>query len=582
MAQSKIYYANTVPVWVEESQWVEFRLIDTILKPRIIEWVVPDPNNTVQKVGTERYFVGQKIFVQEFTTGAQITFFYGQVEFVENSYDSHFGQSIRIIARDMLSALQNYSLNLEYFTDPPNSRISATIAEAIANEVPAITPAFDTSSANWFMASLGAYAVVDNISYVRSKIEALQAFQRLARIDRVYNVRATKDFLIDAVAEDYEYGYYFFAGNYIGGVLRFFYFPRDNYVGVDVDDGNSVSSHKSILTIFSVANGSRVFNYDWGTTTYVDDTVAASNVTANDMFLIPDNPPQNNDAYYFGHSAKFNRMVLNIGTAGVKGGGAWTINYEYWNGTSWTTLDSPAGSLVDNTEEFTVGQSSLIYWNMPSNWVENSVNTITKYWIRFRLSGTNGNPAGTLPLGTQAWIKDAGISGLAVQFKGTSSNQVKPMMADYTFSKYPSEIITETTVHYEVLASKVAAEVVLPAAPSIEGAYPNGIGRRKEEHSHMYEFRNSTIANVGAKAIIWQQMQLNGILRGDFSIPYYPYFVSGGTTYLVRSGHTIKVINSNANVNQDMIITSIEYSEPSFISKIKTMEVLKGYGSLRY
>ena len=564
MSKSSLYYDtnnNSIPD-TEETGWIEFNFSDVINQPRILEWIVPDPNNSIQKIGSERYYAGQKVLISEGTTGTGFPFFYGQVEFVENSYDSQYGQTIRITARDMLSAWTKYSLNLNYFTSPPNTRISATIKDAIDNEIPATTPAFDTSSTNWFETSNDLYGVTQNISYIRSKIEALRAFQRLAQMDRYSSVRATKDLLIDAVSFPYEYGYYLFSGNYTGSILRLFYFPRDNYVGNDISE-----AHKTILAYFDCV---KAYD-DGGGIPWFTETTEASNVTINDMTLLPA-VPADNDAYYFGHTSKFNRIILNVETAS---NGDYIMNYEYWNGAAWVTLVN----YVDNSEKYTVTGNSLIYWDMPSDWVAKEVNTQTEYWARFRISASG---APTQALGTQAWIKDASVSGLTVQFKGTNGDQIKPMFADYTFSKYPSEILTRAATHYAEFPAPNAAEINLPIAPSIESAPPNGIGRAKEDHFYMYELRNSTIATLYTNAMLWQQMQLNGIWRGEFSIPYYPYFKIGATNYLVRAGHTIKVINSNANVNFDMIVTSIDYSEPSTISRIKVMETLKGYGNLRY
>lgn len=131
------------------------------------------------------------------------------------------------------------------------------------------------------------------------------------------------------------------------------------------------------------------------TGSYTDETAAAQNVTANDMTLLPAVPAQN-DAYYFGHDKVFDVMTLNIGTPGV---GVWTITWEYWNG-AWIALSG----VVDGTNNFTVAAGSHdVTFTRPGDWATTAVNTVTKYWIRARVSAYTS--VITQPKGTQASIK---------------------------------------------------------------------------------------------------------------------------------------------------------------------------------
>jgi len=129
-----------------------------------------------------------------------------------------------------------------------------------------------------------------------------------------------------------------------------------------------------------------------------DETVAATNATANDMTLLqpPAAPPVVNDAYYFAGDTIFSGIRLNIGTAGA---GDWTITWEYWDGLAWSAL----AGVTDGTTHFRAAAGSHeVTFTVPSNWaLTNVAGILNKFWIRARLSAFNN--MATQPLGTQAW-----------------------------------------------------------------------------------------------------------------------------------------------------------------------------------
>ena len=133
---------------------------------------------------------------------------------------------------------------------------------------------------------------------------------------------------------------------------------------------------------------------------FATETTGCNNGTANDMTLLPAVPAVN-DAYYFGASFTFTDLIMTVGTAGV---GTWTIVWEYWNGSAWTAV---SGLYVPsaNFDQFKVSGKSDIAWNPPSGWATTSVNGISKYWIRARVSAYTSIT--TQPKGTQAWLTDA-------------------------------------------------------------------------------------------------------------------------------------------------------------------------------
>ena len=126
-----------------------------------------------------------------------------------------------------------------------------------------------------------------------------------------------------------------------------------------------------------------------------DETAVVNSPTANDMILLPATPAVN-DAYYFGYSALWDWLRLNIGTAGA---GTWTIVWEYWNGTAWTGLPD----ISDGTSHFGNAGINEVTFTRPGDWATTDVGSILGlYWIRARVSAYTSIT--TQPLGTQAWI----------------------------------------------------------------------------------------------------------------------------------------------------------------------------------
>ena len=122
-----------------------------------------------------------------------------------------------------------------------------------------------------------------------------------------------------------------------------------------------------------------LFTYDDSGPTYADKTSEARDVTNNDVPLLPATPAVN-DATYFGSAHKFDTLVFQLGTSGV---GTWTITYEYYSQSSsdWVTL-----TVTDGTSAFTNLSNTSVTFNIPSDWIKNTVNSQEAYWIRARVS----------------------------------------------------------------------------------------------------------------------------------------------------------------------------------------------------
>ena len=122
---------------------------------------------------------------------------------------------------------------------------------------------------------------------------------------------------------------------------------------------------------------------DGGTQT--DETTEANSPTTNDMTLTPAVPVVN-DAYYFGHNEEFERLKVDVSTAGVNQ----TITWEYWNG-AWTALSG----VVDDTSSFTTSGENTVSWTLPGDWADTTVNSQGPFrYVRARVSAIGMGPTG--------------------------------------------------------------------------------------------------------------------------------------------------------------------------------------------
>jgi hypothetical protein len=164
---------------------------------------------------------------------------------------------------------------------------------------------------------------------------------------------------------------------------------------------NTIPSHSKSFTMTSnlpsqydlitVVESAQAYKNGTG---YTDETTAAQNVTANDMTIMQAAPAVN-DAYYYGHPKLFDILTLVLGTSGV-----WTgsLTWEYWNG-AWTAIPG----FSDLTTNYTAAPGTYkMPFTQPGDWATTTVNTMTEYWIRARVSAFTGII--TQAKGTQALI----------------------------------------------------------------------------------------------------------------------------------------------------------------------------------
>ena len=126
-----------------------------------------------------------------------------------------------------------------------------------------------------------------------------------------------------------------------------------------------------------------------------DETTEARNPTVDDMTLLPAAPVVD-DAYYFGFTRTWDKLLLNVSTAGV---GNWGLAHEYWTGATWAALSD----VVDETSEFTIAGTNKIQFTRPGDWALTTILGMNLYWIRARVVSFFNIT--TQPLGAQAWCE---------------------------------------------------------------------------------------------------------------------------------------------------------------------------------
>lgn len=131
---------------------------------------------------------------------------------------------------------------------------------------------------------------------------------------------------------------------------------------------------------------------------FTDDTRDANNSTAGDAPAMPATQALN-DATYFGHDERFYRLNVTLGTAK---GGTWTGTWEYYNGSSWASLTD----ITDGTNNYATTGAQTVTFAIPDDWAENTVNSASRYWIRFRISSFTSS--GTTPVVSVCSVAMAG------------------------------------------------------------------------------------------------------------------------------------------------------------------------------
>lgn len=111
---------------------------------------------------------------------------------------------------------------------------------------------------------------------------------------------------------------------------------------------------------------------------YIDDTIEAGTEGGIAFDLID----SISEYLYIGSLSVFGGIDFNFGTRGSN----YTLKVEYSNGTIWTQLTANANDLDDNTSNFK--HDGVISYTIPSDWLKNTVNNLSYYWIRISTTTT--------------------------------------------------------------------------------------------------------------------------------------------------------------------------------------------------
>lgn len=117
-------------------------------------------------------------------------------------------------------------------------------------------------------------------------------------------------------------------------------------------------------------NVSQCWRYEG--TTFTDETTDINSAATADVTLA--NTIGN--MWYFGYDYLFSNMVVQISTAQAGG----TIVWEYWNGTAWSSFTM--------TGVLTAAGWARLTFTPNASWAATSVNGVSKYYIRMRISAT--------------------------------------------------------------------------------------------------------------------------------------------------------------------------------------------------
>lgn len=114
---------------------------------------------------------------------------------------------------------------------------------------------------------------------------------------------------------------------------------------------------------------------------FTNEDTPWSDATADDVEVFVS--PTTNDAIYFGHATtRFKYIVFNLTTPAV---GSFAITWEYWDGSTWNNMAD--NGLSDGSTSFTaVAGWKQVNFGTLSGWTPTTVNSVSAYWIRARLS----------------------------------------------------------------------------------------------------------------------------------------------------------------------------------------------------
>jgi|GEM_PF-4607110 len=140
-----------------------------------------------------------------------------------------------------------------------------------------------------------------------------------------------------------------------------------------IADSGVTTLKPSAFDLTQSCNGASCVSGDTGS--FTNHSIEAKSNAGSALTLLPAVAP-GSGSLYLGLDHPFNTVNIDIVTANI---GMSTMIAEYWNGSTWTTL-----AVTDGTSLFTV--DGTMTWINPTDWTNNSINSVTKYYIRLRNS----------------------------------------------------------------------------------------------------------------------------------------------------------------------------------------------------
>lgn len=168
-------------------------------------------------------------------------------------------------------------------------------------------------------------------------------------------------------------------------------------------------------------NVDSVQDEDNSTSTFTNYTTEANNDTINDVLLTFGAV---NDALYLGKNETFFGMKIKYSTKGIQAGSTNVIIEYSKGGGVWGTLDC-----IDESYAFTGDPGTYLLYipNKADDWAKDTVNSVTQYWIRFRI--TQGSYS-TLPKLDRIWLSNADVC--RIQFNDISAKTILGYILDGT------------------------------------------------------------------------------------------------------------------------------------------------------
>ena len=130
--------------------------------------------------------------------------------------------------------------------------------------------------------------------------------------------------------------------------------------------------HTNVLT--------HIFNYDDSLTAFSANFIAADPWT---LFEVSGSTPAVGDIIYLGStSGPWFNAVFNLTQVIAASGHVFTL--EYWNGSAWTTATN--ASLQSLGSALGPFGTRMLKWGGASDWTTTSINSVSAYWFRIRIS----------------------------------------------------------------------------------------------------------------------------------------------------------------------------------------------------